>query len=322
MEKIPVMILCGGMGTRLREETEVRPKPMVEIGGRPMLWHIMKLYSSYGFKEFVLCLGYKGHVIKEYFLNYKTYSTDLTMQLGRPESIQYHNSHAEEDWHVTLVETGQTAQTGSRVARGGRYIKGETFCLTYGDGLGDIDLAALIDFHRKHGKIATITGLVASMDADPSVSVTFAMTAGSEPTTFNIFTTEIMFPDIVDGQAFAFATLVLTDEDGDGATMTGLFSDDKAYQARYNNGQVFTELLAPLIADPDDFAFTGGRVPDSGRDPVTGAVTSIIAEYKFTLSPNDTAVGSSRFDIVPEPATIALLGLGGAVMLVLRRERR
>jgi glucose-1-phosphate cytidylyltransferase len=157
--KIPVMILCGGMGTRLREETEIRPKPMVEIGGRPILWHIMKLYSAYGFKEFILCLGYKGHVIKEYFLNYKTYIADLTVQLGKPDAVQYHNSHAEEDWRVTLVETGQTAQTGARVACAGRYVQSDIFCLTYGDGLGNVDLATLIDFHHKHGKIGTITGV-------------------------------------------------------------------------------------------------------------------------------------------------------------------
>lgn len=160
LEKIPVMILCGGMGTRLREETEVRPKPMVEIGGRPILWHIMKLYASAGFKEFVLCLGYKGHVIKEYFLNYHTYHTDVTVELGRPEAVQYHNSHPEEDWRVTLVETGDAAQTGARVAKAGRYLgRSETFCLTYGDGLGNVNLPALIDFHRKHGKIGTVTGV-------------------------------------------------------------------------------------------------------------------------------------------------------------------
>jgi len=158
-EKIPVMILCGGMGTRLREETEVRPKPMVEIGGRPILWHILKLYSASGFKDFILCLGYKGHVIKEYFLNYHTYNTDLTVSLGGPEAIQYHNRHAEEDWRVTLVETGDTAQTGSRVARAGRYVQTKTFCLTYGDGLGDVDLSALIEFHHRHGKIGTVTGV-------------------------------------------------------------------------------------------------------------------------------------------------------------------
>lgn len=155
----PVMILCGGLGTRLREETEVRPKPMVEIGGRPILWHIMKLYSAHGLKDFILCLGYKGHVIKEYFINYKTYNTDLTVRLGMPEAIQYHNSHAEEDWQVTLVETGDAAQTGARVARAGTYVRGETFCLTYGDGLGDINLEALLSFHREHGKIGTITGV-------------------------------------------------------------------------------------------------------------------------------------------------------------------
>jgi len=155
----PVMILCGGMGTRLREETEVRPKPMVEIGGRPILWHIMKFYSSHGFKEFILCLGYKGHVIKDYFLNYKAYSADLTVRLGKPDAVRYHNTHDEEDWSVTLVETGQANQTGSRVARAGQYVDTDCFCLTYGDGLGDVDLKALIDFHRKHGKIGTVTGV-------------------------------------------------------------------------------------------------------------------------------------------------------------------
>lgn len=156
---IPVMILCGGLGTRLKEETEVRPKPMLEIGGRPMLWHIMKRYSAFGFRQFVLCLGYKGHVIKDYFLNYKSYSTDLTVHLGRSNAVEYHNSHPEEDWRVTLVDTGQTTQTGARVARAARYVIGDTFCLTYGDGLGDIDLMALLRFHRAHGRLGTITGV-------------------------------------------------------------------------------------------------------------------------------------------------------------------
>lgn len=153
------MILCGGQGTRLREETEVRPKPMVEIGGRPILWHIMKLYAHHGLTDFILCLGYKGHLIKDYFLNYKAYSVDFTVQLGRPETIGYHNSHDEENWRVTLVETGQTSQTGARVVRAARYVQGETFCVTYGDGLADIDLTALLDFHRKHGRIGTVTGV-------------------------------------------------------------------------------------------------------------------------------------------------------------------
>lgn len=159
MEKLPVVILCGGLGTRLREETEFRPKPMVEIGERPILWHIMKLYAEYGLTDFVLCLGYKGHVIKDYFLNYKTYGADMTVRLGMPDAVQYHNNHTEDDWRVTLVETGLTTQTGGRVARVEPYIQAETFCLTYGDGLGDVDIGALVSFHRKHGKIGTITGV-------------------------------------------------------------------------------------------------------------------------------------------------------------------
>jgi glucose-1-phosphate cytidylyltransferase len=157
--QMPVMILCGGLGTRLREETEVRPKPMVEIGGRPILWHIMKLYAWYGLDDFILCLGYKGHMIKDYFLNYQAYSADLTIRLGAPDAVEYHNRPSEENWRVTLVETGQIAQTGTRVARAGRYVRGSSFCVTYGDGVGDIDITALLDFHDKHGRIGTITGV-------------------------------------------------------------------------------------------------------------------------------------------------------------------
>ena len=156
----PVMILCGGLGTRLREETEVRPKPMVEIGGRPMLWHIMKLYAWYGLDEFILCLGYKGQVIKDYFLNYQAYHADVSLRLGAPESVKFHNRSGEEDWRVTLVETGLSAQTGTRVARAGRYVRGDTFCVTYGDGIGDIDIPALLAFHDKHGRIGTVTGVL------------------------------------------------------------------------------------------------------------------------------------------------------------------
>lgn len=156
---IPVMILCGGIGSRLHEESEFRPKPMLEIGGRPILWHIMKLYSFYGLKDFILCLGYKGFMIKSYFLNYHANIADVTVQLGRPESVYYHNSHGEENWRVTLVETGESAQTGARVARAGKYVETETFCLTYGDGLGQIDIPRLLQFHKSHGKIGTITGV-------------------------------------------------------------------------------------------------------------------------------------------------------------------
>lgn len=157
---LSVVILCGGLGTRLREETEIRPKPMLEIGERPILWHIMKLYAAHGLTDFILCLGYKGHLIKEYFLNYKTYSSDLTIpSLGDPQSVRYHNSHGEEQWRVTLVETGQQAQTGTRLARAGRYIEGQTFCLTYGDGLGNVNLQDLLRVHRAHGKLGTVTGV-------------------------------------------------------------------------------------------------------------------------------------------------------------------
>ena len=154
-----VMILCGGLGTRLREETEVKPKPMVEIGGRPILWHVMKGYAAQGFNEFVLCLGYKGERIKEYFLNYEAMNSDFTVGLGAPQKIDFHRRHAESDWKVTLAETGATAMTGARVARAARYLDGDTFMLTYGDGVADVDLKALLAYHRSHGKLATVTGV-------------------------------------------------------------------------------------------------------------------------------------------------------------------
>lgn len=153
-----VAILCGGKGTRMREETEFRPKPMVEIGGRPLLWHIMNIYAHYGFKDFIICLGYKGNMIKQYFLNYEAMNNDFTIQLGNRASIQYHN-HSEADWLVTLVDTGLEAQTGIRVKKIERYIDGDTFMLTYGDGLSDINISRLLDCHKSHGKIGTVTGV-------------------------------------------------------------------------------------------------------------------------------------------------------------------
>src|SRR2546423_4409951 len=134
-----VVILCGGQGTRLREETEVRPKPMVEIGGRPILWHIMKLYAHYGLTDFVLCLGYKGHIIKDFFVNYEARMSDCTVRLGKRSAVEFHNGHGEDGWTITLADTGESAQTGARLQRVNRYLNGETFCLTYGDGLGSID---------------------------------------------------------------------------------------------------------------------------------------------------------------------------------------
>ncbi len=143
----------------MREETEVRPKPLVEIGGRPILWHIMKLYAEHGIDEFVLCLGYKGYLIKDFFLNYEARMKDFTVRLGKRGSVEFHNGHAEDGWTITLAETGETAQTGARLHRVRRYLNRETFCLTYGDGLGDVNLAELIRFHKSHGKIGTITGV-------------------------------------------------------------------------------------------------------------------------------------------------------------------
>lgn len=154
-----VVILCGGQGTRLREETNVRPKPMVEIGAHPILWHIMKIYSSFGLNDFVLCLGYKGHIIKDYFIDFKFRHNDCTVRLGENPAVEIHKNEAEENWTVTLAETGETTQTGARIHRVGKYLNNETFCLTYGDGLGSVNIEKLIEFHRSHGKIGTVTGV-------------------------------------------------------------------------------------------------------------------------------------------------------------------
>src|SRR5215210_4667079 len=151
------VILCGGLGTRLREETEFRPKPLVDIGGKPILWHIMKLYAHYGFVDFVLCLGYKGNMIKEYFLNYEAMNNDLTNCLGRKSQIEYNEHHPEQDYLVTLADTGQETMTGGRLKRIEKYIKDDCFMVTYGDGVSDVDLHKLLAFHRSHGKLATVT---------------------------------------------------------------------------------------------------------------------------------------------------------------------
>ena len=154
-----VVILCGGLGTRLREETEFRPKPMVHVGNKPILWHIMKTYAHHGFKDFIICLGYKGYMIKEYFLNYETMNNDFTIQLGDRNSVQFHNNHQENDWAVTLADTGEKAQTGARVKKIERYIDIDTFMLTYGDGVCDVNIKKLYEYHKSHGKIGTMTGV-------------------------------------------------------------------------------------------------------------------------------------------------------------------
>ncbi|REJ73117.1 MAG: glucose-1-phosphate cytidylyltransferase [Acidobacteria bacterium] len=158
-EQIPVVILCGGQGTRLREETEYRPKPMVEIGPHPILWHIMKIYRQHGHRHFILCLGYKGWEIKQYFLRYNEMHRDFTVTLDRSDPVQYHNTVGDEDWKVTLVETGLHSGTGARLARVRGYIESDTFCFTYGDAVGNVDIGAQLAFHRAQGRLATVTGV-------------------------------------------------------------------------------------------------------------------------------------------------------------------
>ena len=152
------VLLAGGLGTRISEESHLRPKPMIEIGGRPILWHIMKMYSSHGVNDFVVCLGYRGYVIKEYFANYFLHMSDVTFDMEH-NSMQVHQRHAE-PWRVTLVDTGADTLTGGRLRRVREYLApGESFCFTYGDGVADLDMAAQFAFHRAHGKLATVTAV-------------------------------------------------------------------------------------------------------------------------------------------------------------------
>jgi glucose-1-phosphate cytidylyltransferase len=152
-----VVILAGGRGTRLQEETEYRPKPMVEIGGRPVLWHLMKLLAHHGLTEFVVATGYRGQMIKDYFLNYEARNSDFTVTLGQPDAVRYHGTHLETGWEVTVVDTGADTLTGGRVKQVERHLTGDTFMVTYGDGLADVDITELLEFHAAHGKIATVT---------------------------------------------------------------------------------------------------------------------------------------------------------------------
>ncbi len=157
---IKVVILCGGLGTRLREETEFLPKPMVKIGDKPILWHIMKIYAQYGLKDFVLCLGYKGEMIKDYFLNYEALNNDFTVELGKNREIEIYSTHEENGWRVTLADTGDKTLKGARLKKVEKYINdSDTFMLTYGDGLAKIDLNTLLVYHQSHGKMVTVTGV-------------------------------------------------------------------------------------------------------------------------------------------------------------------
>ena len=153
------VILAGGLGTRISEESGTRPKPMIEIGGRPILWHVMKSYAQHGITDFVICLGYRGYMIKEYFANFVLHSSDVTVD-ARSGKIEYHDNAAE-PWRITLVDTGEQTMTGGRLKRVGKYLDpGETFCWTYGDGVSDVNITQLIEFHKKHGKLATVTAVL------------------------------------------------------------------------------------------------------------------------------------------------------------------
>lgn len=152
-----LVILAGGLGTRISEETTLKPKPMVEIGGRPILWHIMKMYAGHGINEFIFCLGYKGYVIKEFFANYFLHTSDVTFDLA-DNRMDVHQRHAE-PWRVTLVDTGESTMTGGRLRRVARYLGDDDFCFTYGDGVADVDISSLVRFHKAHGKLATLTAV-------------------------------------------------------------------------------------------------------------------------------------------------------------------
>ncbi|HEY4654454.1 MAG TPA: sugar phosphate nucleotidyltransferase, partial [Cyclobacteriaceae bacterium] len=152
-----VVILAGGYGTRISEESGIRPKPMVEIGDKPILWHVMKIYSHYGINDFIICCGYKGYIIKEYFSNYFLHTADVTLDM-RLNKMEVHNANAE-PWRVTLIDTGETTMTGGRIKRIRDYLSDETFCLTYGDGVGNVDIKKLLDFHRENEGKVTLTAV-------------------------------------------------------------------------------------------------------------------------------------------------------------------
>lgn len=153
------VILAGGYGTRISEESQYKPKPMIEVGGMPILWHIMKEYSAYGINDFVICAGYKQYMIKEWFNNYFLYTSDVTFDMTQGNKIILHEQHSE-PWRVTVVDTGDKTMTGGRIKRIQKYIGDETFCMTYGDGVCDVDIAKIIEFHRAHGKLATLTSVL------------------------------------------------------------------------------------------------------------------------------------------------------------------
>jgi glucose-1-phosphate cytidylyltransferase len=207
---VKVVILAGGLGTRLMEETATRPKPMVEIGGRPMLWHIMKYYGSYGFTEFVVCLGYRGYMIKEYFANYLIHNSDVTIDLQKNQVEILHR--AQEPWRVTLVDTGESTMTGGRLKRIAPFVAGDAaFFCTYGDGLSDVDLPALAEFHRSSGALATLTavqppGRYGALDLEGSLVRRFREKPSGDGGSINggFFVLDPKVLDYIDGDATHF----------------------------------------------------------------------------------------------------------------------
>ncbi|MDI1434205.1 glucose-1-phosphate cytidylyltransferase [Polyangium sorediatum] len=216
MSREKVVILAGGQGMRLREETEFRPKPMITIGDRPILWHIMKSYAHHGLRDFIVCLGYRGEVIKQYFLDYRAMSRDFTLDLGKGGAITLHESPAaeEEDFRVTLAETGQRAMTGARIKRIEKYVDTDTFCVTYGDGVSNVDIGRLIAFHREHGRIGTVTGVF------PQSRFGELLRDGSRVVEFN--EKPLMHDGCINGGFFVFSRKFFDYlEDDDGCVLEG-----------------------------------------------------------------------------------------------------
>jgi len=197
-----VIILCGGMGTRIRDHHDSLPKPMIPVGGKPIVWHIMKCYAHFGFKDFILCLGYKREAFVDFFLHYRYHNSDLTIELGDPESVHFHDREAEpEDWRITLADTGLRTNTGGRLRQAAKFISGSRFMLTYGDGLSTVDLDNLLEFHRRAGKLATVsavhpTGRFGEIELDDQLVASFAekpqTTAGYINGGFMIFEKEFI----------------------------------------------------------------------------------------------------------------------------------
>ena len=179
VSEIPVVILCGGMGTRLREASEQLPKPLVDIGGRPILWHIMKTYGHFGYRRFVLCLGYKGDMIKQYFVDHRSRMNDFTLHLRGARELEFHTAVEDENWEITFAETGLTTATGARIARVAQYLQAPRFALTYGDGIGAVDLSAVLETHLASGRLGTLTGV------HPGGRYGEMVLAGDEVTEFN-----------------------------------------------------------------------------------------------------------------------------------------